>query len=774
MLMKNRIRSFFKNLEIKYKIFLLSVFAYIIGIMIFSLLFMFFHIQYTKEKEYKNALVHSQIISKNITFNLEIAKFDRMASEKTKSQIQHFFYIDNLDLVVVYASDSSVFTYLKKDEYKGNIPLLKEIIPGFNRKNLILLEPIRSNNKILGYLLLVYNNKIIYDQVYRYLRYIIILVLVSLIVVFVFVSFLQRIISHPILELANLTKEITENEKFSIKLETDRKDEIGILYHVFSNMLEKINYRDSVMRQTNENLQYTKTFLKNVIDSMPSVLISIDNKFRINQWNLVASNFFNKNEKDVLGKNIYEVERLFTRYKEGINYVINYKESVKYSRNILIINDQKIYVNILIFPLSIENIYGGAVIRIDDITELEKKEEQLRQAQKMESIGLLAGGIAHDFNNLLAGIVGVITLLDYKLNNNIEISKEELMKSISNIFETTKRATDLVRHMLALSRKQDMYFEKINIKEALENIIKICKNTFDRSIEIIYEDRLYSSSALVFADQSQIEQAFLNIAINASHAMTIMRKDDGHKGGKLIFSIEKIVADKNFIEYHPQATLDVVYFVVKISDTGIGISKEILDKIFDPFFTTKDKTKGTGLGLSIVYNIIKQHNGFITVYSELGKGTSFNIYLPRISNNDKDFNINREDKVMNIKKGRGTILVIDDEEMIQEIASDILRECGYKVLTASNGNEGIEIFQQNIDKISLVILDLNMPGMDGRETYLKLKEIKEDIKVVICSGFIHDDRLRNLIDKNKIIFIQKPFTLKQLSDVVYRVLYEQN
>ena len=404
----------------------------------------------------------------------------------------------------------------------------------------------------------------------------------------------------------------------------------------------------------------------------------------------------------------------------------------------------------------------------DMIKSIKNTNEQLMQAQKMETVGTLAGGLAHDFNNMLGGIIGSISLMDYKLNRgSIEIP--ELKKHIETMKESGNRASILVSQLLSLSRKQELNLSNVDLNNSIKNVIKICESSFDKSVKII--PNYLESPAVIKADPTQIEQALLNFCVNAEHSMTIMRNHDQQWGGKILISLRKIRIDSFFKLTHPEAK-EGYYYNLSVKDSGVGMDSNTISKMYNPFFTTKEKGEGSGLGLSMVYNIIIQHGGFIDVYSELETGTSFHIYLPVLK--DYDDNTKTPEPAHTILKGNGVVLVIDDEELMRNVASEILRTCGYDVLTAENGFEGIDLYRKNKEKIKVILLDMAMPKMSGKEAYIRLKEINPDIKVILSSGFQQDKRVQDVLKLGVNSFIQKPYTLEILSKAVDKLLTEEN
>ena len=391
--------------------------------------------------------------------------------------------------------------------------------------------------------------------------------------------------------------------------------------------------------------------------------------------------------------------------------------------------------------------------------------DQLRQAQKMETVGTLAGGLAHDFNNMLGGIIGTLSLMEFSISNNEIIDNTQLIEYIKTMNDCSQRASALVHQLLALSRKQELTFSDVDLNNTVSNVYKICSSTFDKSVKLVsvYTD----TPAFIRADPTQIEQTLLNFCVNAEHSMTIMRKSYEQWGGELIVSIKEIIADSFFRNTHPEIR-EGKYYILSVKDTGIGMDSNTISKIFNPFFTTKKKGEGSGLGLSMVYNIINQHGGFIDVYSEPGVGSSFNIYLPALENsNVNNIVFNRK---QSIKKGEGLILIVDDEKIMRGTAAQILETCGYRTIEAENGKEGVEAYRAGQEEITAVLLDMVMPEMSGKEAYIKLKEINPDIKVILSSGFQQDKRVQEVLILGVNSFIQKPYTLKTLSEAIDKLL----
>ncbi len=408
-------------------------------------------------------------------------------------------------------------------------------------------------------------------------------------------------------------------------------------------------------------------------------------------------------------------------------------------------------------------IFADHAARILSDVEKNLLESQLIQSQKMETIGTLVGGLAHDFNNLLGGIVGSLSLLRYNAKG---IKEEELEKYLSIMENASGRATDLVKQLLSVASKQDLAMVPVDLNLAINHIVKISKNTFDKSVGIEYH--FNEKPAVTNADPIQIEQVLLNLCINGYHAMTVMRDEDDQIGGTLTIDIRKIHADEALMQAHHEAH-KIDYWIISIADNGVGMNKKTMERIFEPFFTTKknSRIRGSGLGLTMVYNIIHDHGGFIDVYSELKTGSVFNVYLPVFDQEyvEKEFESEKE-----VIPGQGLILVVDDEELIRVTTIKMLQTAGYQVISAENGESGVQIFKEKYKDITAVILDMAMPKKSGRDTFYEMKKIDPEVKVLLATGYKHDERSEEIIKSGVKSFIQKPFTIYSLSEAISRVI----
>ncbi len=399
-------------------------------------------------------------------------------------------------------------------------------------------------------------------------------------------------------------------------------------------------------------------------------------------------------------------------------------------------------------------VMSRSVIR--DITERKgideerrKLQEQLFQSQKLEALGTLAGGIAHDFNNLLASILGYASLAKTDLHPDNPVYQHV------DIIETASlRASELTQQLLAFAKGGKYDAKPTDVNAIVREVVALLSRIIEKNITIV----LAADSSLRYAvcDAGQIQQAIMNICLNGRDAMS--------RGGTLTVRTKNIHLEIKDVQF----LLDVPpgeYVRISVSDTGMGMDRETQERLFEPFFTTKEK--GTGLGLALAYGIIKKHGGFIQVFSEPGKGSTFEVNLPACMSEETC--VKKKD-IVGLRRGTETILVIDDEAMVKQLAKDVLKRYGYTVLTAASGAEAIDLFRQRSAEIDAVILDMVMPAMEGREVFRRLQEIKPGVKVIISSGYSHDRDADDLIEQGARSFVQKPFRIAELVKVVGEVM----
>lgn len=389
---------------------------------------------------------------------------------------------------------------------------------------------------------------------------------------------------------------------------------------------------------------------------------------------------------------------------------------------------------------------------IRDITSQRVLEEQFRQSQKMESLGTIAGGIAHDFNNILGIIMGYSAHLE-----QAKTDPERIAKSLQAIKTAAQRGAGLVRQLLTFARKTSPTVESVNPNTIIEEIAKMLYATFPKTITI--DLQLDPNIQFIIADANQLHQALVNLSVNARDAMP--------KGGKLSF-ITSIVTNRVIKKQFPEATRSS-YVCIRVTDTGVGMDEITRSRIFEPFFTTKERGKGTGLGLSVVYGVVQSHQGFINVQSEIGKGTTFSIYLPMPESMVSDTpEVIQESK--EIPGGNETLLIVEDEDSLRELLKSMLESKGYNVLTASDGVEAIETYEKHKDKIAAVISDVGLPRLDGWASMQQIKKLNPSAKIILASGYI-DNEILELTRKKEIEkFIRKPYDLDEVASKIRDIL----
>ena len=401
-----------------------------------------------------------------------------------------------------------------------------------------------------------------------------------------------------------------------------------------------------------------------------------------------------------------------------------------------------------------EGAVQGAICMALDVTDRKKLEEQFRQAQKMEAVGRLAGGIAHDFNNLLMVIQGYADLLAERLPVG-----DAMRRNAEQIQAASQRAAALTQQLLAFSRKQILAPKVLNIQVVVADMEKMLRRVIGEDVE------LRTSSAtdlwLIKADRSQIEQVIMNLAVNARDAMP--------NGGRLTIETANVEFDTSIS--HPSAVVAPgKYVVLAVTDNGCGMDEKTQAHIFEPFFTTKEKGKGTGLGLATVYGVVKQSGGYVWVYSEPGRGTSFKIYLPRIEDETAPHVRDRGTVEKSTPRGSGVILLAEDEKGVRELAREYLETSGYTVIAAENGNSAIELASTHAGPIHLLMTDVVMPGIGGRELADRVKAIRPEIKVLYMSGYTDQSIVHQGVLESDAVLLQKPFTLAALASKLREML----
>ncbi|MGD8367751.1 MAG: PAS domain S-box protein, partial [Desulfobacterales bacterium] len=514
-------------------------------------------------------------------------------------------------------------------------------------------------------------------------------------------------------------------------------------------------------KRAEEALQESEERLRLQIERMPIALILWDRDFRVMTWNPAAESIFGYSSREAMGRHPYgmivaekvqtTVDDVWARLLEGDSTAHSINENTTKDGRSIICS----WTNT---PLkSQDGSIIGVLSMVQDITERKRAEDErqslqakLIQAQKMESIGTLAGGIAHNFNNILMGVQGRTSLM--MLGKGPSHPDFEHLKGIE---EYVQDAVELTRELLGFARGGKYEVIPTDLNALIRHENRMFGST-KREIRIHgkYDEDLWT----VEVDRGQIQQVLLNLFVNAWQAMP--------EGGDLYIQTENVTLDATCSR--PFAVTPGRYVKVSVTDTGVGMDAATREKIFDPFFTTKDMAEGSGLGLASVYGIVKNHGGFIDVGGEKGAGTTFSIYLPA-----SERPAGKEDprpKSLQIEHGKETVLLVDDERMILEVGQAMLEKLGYRVLIADSGRAAIDLYEKHREAVDLVILDMIMPGMGGGETFDRMRALGGDAPILLSSGYSITGQAKDILERGCSGFIQKPFSIKALSQKVREVL----
>jgi len=555
----------------------------------------------------------------------------------------------------------------------------------------------------------------------------------------------------PLDELVEGVKAVGRGDRNHV-VSVSSRDELGVLAREFNKMVESLKNWEKQLKES--EAQYRSLFERVqhgivIFDSSGKILNSNPAFFKLLGFN---------NVKDIINKNI----SYFAISPEEIQHMLSELEKQKSIHDWAIkLKDRNNKIHETLFSAVARFNENDRLIDAEavviDITEQKDLEKQLIQAQKMEAIGTLAGGIAHDFNNILTGILGYVSILKEKAKAT---NDPMLIKALSIIESSSLRAANLTKQLLAFARRGKYQETTVNLNNIVKEVLRLLEETLDRRIKLIHS--MQKNLWHIKADEGQIYQCILNLCINAKDAMP-----DG--------GIIKLSTQNKVLTSHQHAVGNVIppgrYVVLEVTDNGCGMPPDVKAKIFDPFLTTKEQGKGTGLGLAMVYGIIRNHDGYIQVESSPGIGTTFTIYLPaiNIANLKEDkidiskYKNHRNDKPIGV-------LVIDDESAILELTRDILTEYNYQVFTASTGEDGLKILKEYKTDIDIILLDIMMPGMGGKETLFKIKKDYPNIPILLVTGFAADKVAQELLRKGAAGILLKPYRQTQLLKAIDNIL----
>jgi len=533
-------------------------------------------------------------------------------------------------------------------------------------------------------------------------------------------------------------------------VDPERKQEMADWTHELVNTNQKLKSKAVELDRIEELLSQ----LASIIEFSNDAIVTHTLDGTIVSWNKGAESVYGYSNGEILGRsrNVLVAPDQADGLS-GISEKVNRGEGNQVCEAVHLRKDgRRIDVSTTMSP--VKNSSGaivGTVAITRDITDRKVLEAQLRQAQKMESVGRLSGGVAHDFNNLLGVIIGYSEVLEERMDN------DESRKSVLEIKKAGLRAASLTRQLLAFSRQQVLEPKTLNLNTVVADISKMLRRLIGEDIEL--STILKPGLAQVKADQGQIVQVVMNLAINARDAMP--------QGGKLVIETANVLLDEAYARQQPP-TIPGRYVLLSVTDTGVGMEKEVQSHIFEPFFTTKETEKGTGLGLAVVYGVVKQSGGYVWVYSQLGKGSTFKIYLPLIEDavEQETRPISRTDSL----RGSETILLVEDEEPLRALTQSLLVKCGYTVLESSNAAQAIEMVQRHGSDVHLLLTDVVLPGMSGTALAEEILQIYPEMKVLFMSGYTHFAACGQRVLEAGTYLLQKPFASDELRSKVREVL----
>ena len=571
-------------------------------------------------------------------------------------------------------------------------------------------------------------------------------------------------LTHPISALTDAADSISAGN-WNSPLPPAGRDEVGRLSHSFLLMRnairEQLNAKEREIQErkrAEEALRDKEENLHITLDAIGDAVVTTNAAGLITRLNPAASRLSGWTKGEAQGQPLTTVMRLYIGGDENNTFdpsrkILTNKEAITLPQDTVLVAKTGERFRVADSGAPIRNAAGdivGVVIVFRDMTREYALQEQLQHSRKMDAIGQLAGGIAHDFNNMLGAIQGAADLLA------LSITDPENQEMVDLIRTTTSRAGQLTDKLLTFSRKNKIECVPLDVHDVIQGTVSMLERSIDKRITLDVE--FNAEECTIHGDASQIQNALLNLGINGSHAMPA--------GGTLSFRTDTVLLDQDYCESSPFDIKAGRYLALSVEDTGAGIPVENLKLIFDPFFTTKEQGKGTGMGLSTVYGAIQQHKGAVTVYSEVNKGSRFTLYFPLKTAGTSFPKVELDAAI----PGHGCILVIDDEEVIRITAEKMLQRLGYNVLTAENGADGVALYSQHKDHINMVLLDMIMPVMDGKEAFRKMKEINPDVCVVLASGFAKNDDRKTMTAQGLRGFIKKPYSFAELSKMIADIL----
>lgn len=775
-----KLTDMWNKMKLKSKLLAASTFVTCSILFIASVVFIVSEVVSLRSSLKNDLMSYAQTTSMNLSAALAFE--DQASAMETLEALR---FVPAIVGAAIYDRDGTIVTSFVRDE-NITIPQRPAQIGYYSGiDHIYLIDSIVLDGEVIGSIYIHAELRSFYVRVVRYVLTLLAIMLFAFGVSYSLFTKLHRIITDPVTDLTDLMRTVSEKQDYSIRADVSGNDEFAYLAKGFNEMFDRIDQRDRELAHHRTHLEElvnkrtaaltdSNTRLENELAERTRIeaeLAQSEHRYRTifettgNPSAIISGDgivlMVNTAFEKVSGYRREEVEgilnwRTFV-FREDVDKIENYRatwnptsESGPLEYECRLINKEEDVLYVLVTSSVIPET-DRTVTSMLDMTERKRLEEQLIQSQKMEAIGQLAGGVAHDFNNILTSIIGYGNLIQLKMSDN-----EKLMQYVNPLLGSADKAKHLTQALLAFSRKQIIAPKPVDLNSVIENVKSFVIRLIGEDIEM--NVNLSSKDLIVFADAGQLDQVLMNFATNARDAMP--------SGGTFTIETDIVNIDEAFCRKHGYGKKGD-YALIRVSDTGTGISKKNLDHIFEPFFTTKEVGKGTGLGLSIVYGIVKQNNGYINVYSEPGHGTIFKIYMPLMSLEPEKKKAEASSKP---RGGNEMVLLAEDDIGTRGIIKTLLQEYGYNVIEAVDGEDAVEKYHECSERISLLIVDVIMPKKNGKAVFDEIRKDHPDVRALFVSGYTADIiHKRGLIEPD-LHFMEKPIIANQFLTKVRSLL----
>ncbi len=761
-----KIVAFWHSASLKTKLATVSIFVTCFVLFLASIVFLTSEIIFLRKSLKNDLKSYAQSTAANIGAALTFG--DKQSATET---LEAFKSVPTIIGAAVYDSKGKVFAHYSRDGHAHNPEKISQYGYKSGFYHIDFSDVIVLDREIIGSIYICAELESFYARIIRYLLALTIVMGLAFLLSSMLFARLHRIITEPISTLTDLMRVVSKEQDYSVRANVYGSDELSYLTQGFNEMLEKIHERDIELAQYRTHLEdlvkkrtTELTTANRELEKELAERIRIEKELAESEYRYRTIFETTGNPSAIIGADTTILmtnsafERISGYTREEVEGKMNFMSFIaaddldklkgyhiarrtspqttptEYECRVI---DKAGNVLHVVMTSAIIPGTDRSVTSMLDMTERKRLEEQLIQSQKMEAIGQLAGGVAHDFNNILTSIIGYGNLIQMKISDN-----EKLAQYMDPLLVSADKAKHLTQALLAFSRKQIISPRPIDLNEVIENVKAFLIRLIGEDIEL--KTHFTEKDLVVFADAGQIDQILMNFATNARDAMP--------DGGTFGIDTNVVTIDEIFSKKHHYGKPGQ-YALMRIFDTGVGINKKIQEHIFEPFFTTKEVGKGTGLGLSIVYGIVKQNNGYINVYSEPGHGTVFKIYLPLIQSKIEQEKSEPSEKP---RGGSETILLAEDDTQTRAIIKEVLKEYGYTIIEAVDGEDAIIKYNKFHKEIALMVVDVIMPKKDGRNVYEEIKKSYPGAKALFISGYTADIIHKKGIVEENIHFLEKP------------------